>query len=161
LSHLLSRAPAKLRVPIGLAVAAAGVVGAFFSPPATTTQWILTGIFVGTIVLAIILSWEWVLPAAMYCIIGALVGFGVLSYVSQKGAELGQERKNQAQRNPATTIIEFTDRSTTPAPGDLIVCSERFCGFHDGKTATVISLKDVRSIQSPMPQQQPPHTSKK
>lgn len=73
-----------------------------------------------------------------------------------RAQEDGRSLAREAGKSNATTIIERIDGSKTPLPGRRIVCSERFCGFHDGKTATVISLEGVQSIQSSHPQKPPP-----
>jgi hypothetical protein len=159
----LSRAPAKWRIPLALVMMAAVsvAVAAYFNPPATLMQWIVAGVVVGIIVLTVILRWEWVLLVAACWCIGAQMLLLVIQYVSGQAYALGEARAAKAGNNHATTIIEFTDGHKIPAPGTRIVCSEHFCGFHDGTTATVISLEGVRSIQSPEPQGQPPHTSDK
>jgi hypothetical protein len=155
--------PAKWRIPVLLVmfvvILATTVSGAVLSPPAV--RWILVVIFVLSIISSVILLGEWVLPATVCCCIGVVALFGVIKYVTDQAYKDGQARAEQAGKNQATTIIEFADGSTIAAHGDRITCSEHFCGFHDGQKATVISLEGVRSIQSPVPREQPPHTSDK
>ena len=84
-----------------------------------------------------------------------LIGVLILAAVYGSAYKVGNARATEAGNNHATTTIEFTDGHKIPAPGARVVCSERFCGFHDGTTATVISLEGVRSIRSPAPQERP------
>jgi hypothetical protein len=77
----------------------------------------------------------------------------MMTVASAAAAEAAKKAAEDWQKSKPSTIIEFDDH-TIPAPGVRVMCSERFCGFHDGKTATVISLDGVRSIKSPVPQNQ-------
>ena len=153
--------PAKWRTPIALAGMAVAAAAFFIQPATTTTQWILGAIFVGVIILAGNLFGKWVAPVVTSLFVGGVMLALVIKYVTGQAYEAGKDRATAAGKSNATTIVELTDGSKITVQGDRIVCSERFCGFHDGKTATVISLEDVRRIQSPGPQEQPPQTSDK
>jgi hypothetical protein len=155
--------PAKWRIPVLLvtfvAILTTAVVGAVLSPPAL--QWILAGILVVTVISSSILLGKWVLPATVCCFIGVIALFLVIKYVTNEAFEAGKARAKEAGKSNASTIIELTDSRKITVPGVRVVCSERFCGFHDGERATVISLEGVQIIHPPVPQEQPPHTSDK
>ncbi len=149
--------PKKLRIPIGLAIIVAVLAHNIVFGSGSPKHWVFAAIFFFSAMLAGALLAEWVPIIMMACLI---VGVGVFPQLMQavvnQSYELGQTRANKAGKSHATRMIEFTDHRKIPAPGDLITCSERFCGFHDGKTATVISLEGVLSIQLPMPPDQQP-----
>lgn len=157
----VSRAPAKWRIPLGLVIIAISVGAVYFGPPATLMQWIVSGFIVGIFVSAANLLEKWVVPAAVSIVVSSVVIGHEISYVHGLAYKVGKARAEKAGKSCATTIVELTDGNKITVPGVRIACSERFCGFHDGKTATVISLEEVRSIQSPVPQEQPGQTSDK
>lgn len=144
-----------LRIPIAVALGLLGAGMVLFTP-ATPMQWGGAGIIVVTLMLAVGLSGKWVAPALSSFCAGVLMLFLAILIVSARAQEDGRSLAREAGKSNATTIIERIDGSKTPLPGRRIVCSERFCGFHDGKTATVISLEGVQSIQSSHPQKPPP-----
>lgn len=90
--------------------------------------------------------------AALLVFLASVLMIARVSADARKTAADWKQEVKKQEVKPASTIIEFTDGRKKDAPGALVVCSEHFCGFHDGETATVISLEGVRSIQSPVPQ---------
>lgn len=126
----------------------------------TTAGWLyaLGGINLWMVALiAVLVPWSVLVPRLLVPVCAAaLILIVSVLMVNQVGANSRKRAADRMQKiKSASTIIEFTDGRKITAPGVQVVCSERFCGFHDGKTATVISLEGVRSIQSPVPQEQP------
>lgn len=106
-----------------------------------------------TVITAINIGWSilgpWVLSVAVGCLMGVATLPLAIKYVNDRAEEDGKAQVAKAGKSVASTIIELADGNKITIPGVRVACSERFCGFHDGKRATVISLEGVRSIQWP------------
>jgi hypothetical protein len=141
---------------VAVAVAAAGcfVFYAIGRPGVKLWMVLLTALLLPGLVL---------IPRLLVAVLAALFVYIVSSFmIVQVGADARKKAADWREKiKPASTIIEFNDGRKITAPGARVVCSEHFCGFHDGKTATVLSLEGVQSIQSPMAEEQPPQTSHK
>lgn len=67
--------------------------------------------------------------------------------VTAIGAKAGERAVNTIKESQFSTVIPVDGE---PYKGKLIVCSERFCGFHNGREPKIMASDGVKEIVPPL-----------
>lgn len=160
----IPRWPRILTIGICIALLIALVAWILYDPWHNWDKLDLAALIVGTGVLVLV-ALAWKFPIARVPVVaGGVVVWLWFAWILAQTLNIGFATKYVSEMQEAILkkpcdlavgypklVLEGDGGEQIRPPGVRITCSERFCGFHDGTNAIVVSLEGVKSMRTELP----------